>query len=65
MWRRLDNHEEVVGVEPGVSIAIPAGAHFQFRSISSEPLVAIGTTMPPWPGETEAVQVAGVWQATL
>ena len=40
MWRKLDNHEEIVPVEPGVSITIPLGTHFQFRSFGYEPLAA-------------------------
>ncbi len=59
MWRKLDNHEEIVPVEPGVSITIPLGTHFQFRSFGYEPLAAIGVTMPPWPGEGEAYEVQG------
>jgi mannose-6-phosphate isomerase-like protein (cupin superfamily) len=65
MWRRLHDHEEIVDVEPGVAVTIPVGTHFQFRSASREPLTAVGTTMPPWPGESEAVAVDGIWQPTV
>jgi mannose-6-phosphate isomerase-like protein (cupin superfamily) len=65
IWRRFLEHEEIVDVGPRVSITIPVGAHFQFRSVSHEPLTAVGTTMPPWPGEGEAVAVDGFWQATV
>jgi len=65
MWRRSQDREEVVDVEPGVAISIPVGAHFQFRSVSQEPLTAVGTTMPPWPGEEEAVEVDGIWDPTI
>jgi mannose-6-phosphate isomerase-like protein (cupin superfamily) len=65
MWRRLGDHEEVVEVGLGVSITVPAGTHFQFRSDSDEPLAAVGVTMPPWPGEGEAYAVEGPWQATV
>jgi mannose-6-phosphate isomerase-like protein (cupin superfamily) len=65
MWRRWQDREEIVDVEPGVAISIPVGAHFQFRSLSHEPLTAVGTTMPPWPGEGEAVAVDGVWDSTV
>ena len=64
MWRRLADQEQVIGVEPGVSITIPTGTHFQFRCDSAEPLRAIGVTMPPWPGETEAYPVEGKWAPT-
>ena len=32
MWRRQDDHEEIVTVEPGVCLTIPLGTHFQFRA---------------------------------
>ena len=65
MWRRLESREEVVEVEPGVSITIPTSTAFQFRNDSDEPLVAIGATMPPWPGEGEAYPVEGRWVPTV
>ena len=65
MWRRSPDVEEIVDVEPGVSITIPLGTSFQFRSLSHEPLSAVGTTMPPWPGEDEAFAVDGVWKPTV
>jgi mannose-6-phosphate isomerase-like protein (cupin superfamily) len=65
MWRRSPEVEEIVDVEPGVSITIPQGTSFQFRSLSQEPLSAVGTTMPPWPGEDEAFAVDGVWKPTV
>ncbi|MBI85508.1 MAG: hypothetical protein CMJ81_20130 [Planctomycetaceae bacterium] len=64
MWRRLARQEEVVPVSPGVSLTIPTGTHFQFRSDSDEPLVVLGITMPPWPGEQEAYVVQGPWVAS-
>jgi mannose-6-phosphate isomerase-like protein (cupin superfamily) len=65
MWRKLGEREEIVEVGPGVSISIPTAAHFQFRCDGGEPLVAIGATMPPWPGEGEAFLVEGKWQFTV
>ena len=38
MWRKLGDAEETVDLRPGVSIAIPVGAHFQFRNDGDEPL---------------------------
>jgi mannose-6-phosphate isomerase-like protein (cupin superfamily) len=61
MWRRLADQEEVVPVEAGVAITLPVGTHFQFRSFGPEPLAAVGITMPPWPGDGEAYEVAGRW----
>ena len=65
MWRRLDAREEIVEVEHGVSITIPVGTHFQFRADPHGPLVAVGMTMPPWPGDGEAYAVEGRWTATV
>lgn len=61
MWRCLGDKEEVVELRPGLSLTIPTGAGFQFRCDGAEPLEAVGVTMPPWPGETEAYPVDGVW----
>ena len=61
LWRNLGAREEVIEVGPGVSISIPVGAHFQFRCDGTEPLEAVGVTMPPWPGVDEAYEVEGIW----
>jgi mannose-6-phosphate isomerase-like protein (cupin superfamily) len=61
MWRRQGAREEVVPVAAGVCLTIPLGTHFQFRSLGNEPLAAVAVTMPPWPGEDEAYEVAGPW----
>jgi mannose-6-phosphate isomerase-like protein (cupin superfamily) len=61
LWRKNETAEEVIDVHPGVSISIPVGTHFQFRTTSEDPLEAIGTTMPPWPGDNEAFEVKGIW----
>src|SRR5256885_7608828 len=47
MWRRLGNQEEITEVGSGMSLTIPVGTHFQFRCDGPEPLVVVGTTMPP------------------
>jgi mannose-6-phosphate isomerase-like protein (cupin superfamily) len=62
MWRRApDGREVTVEVEAGVSIDIEAGTAFQFRTTGDEPLRAVGATMPPWPGDDEAIRVDGPW----
>ena len=63
LWRRHGEREEIIEVSAGVSITIPTGTRFQFRCDGAEPLVAVGTTMPPWPGEDEAYFVEGIWPA--
>jgi mannose-6-phosphate isomerase-like protein (cupin superfamily) len=61
MWRKQVQREEIVALEPGVCLTIPAGTHFQFRASTTEPVSAIAVTMPPWPGEQEASVVPGPW----
>jgi mannose-6-phosphate isomerase-like protein (cupin superfamily) len=65
MWRKLEEQEEVVPIDPGVCITLPVGTHFQVRSRGPEPLAAIGVTMPPWPGEGQAYPVPGRWTPTV
>lgn len=64
MWRRQFGKEEVVRLVPGVCVTIPLGTEFQFRASTSEGVMAVAITMPPWPGEGEAVFVKGVWEPT-
>lgn len=61
MWRRQGEREETVALEPGVCLTIPLGTRFQFRAFGPEPLACLGVTMPPWPGEGEAVAAEGPW----
>lgn len=63
-WFKSANGEEVLEIAPGVSLSIAVGTHFQFRNTGKEPLIAIGTTMPPWPGMDEAYRVEGKWPAS-
>ena len=65
MWRRLGEQEETVPLEPGICLTLPVGTHFQFRASASEAVAAIGITMPPWPGEQEAVAVVGPWAPSV
>jgi mannose-6-phosphate isomerase-like protein (cupin superfamily) len=65
MWRKApDGAETVDDVGSGVSVDIPLGVTFQFRSFGYEPLSAIGATMPPWPGGDEAILSDGPWEPT-
>ena len=61
VWRKQGEREEVVTVGPGTALTIPLGTHFQFRALGPEPLCFVMSTMPPWPGEGEAVGVPGKW----
>ena len=62
VWRKQDDREEVVEVKPGVCLTIPTGTHFQFRNTGNEPLRFVIVTMPPWPGEDEAIRVEDYWK---
>jgi len=65
MWRRSEGQEETVALETGVCLTIPLGTRFQFRSTGAVALEAVGVTMPPWPGDGEAVGVTGPWRTTV
>ena len=65
MWRKQGERSEILDVYPGVSLTIPLGTHFQFRTVGVESLAAVGVTMPPWPGDGEAIPVEGVWAPRL
>jgi len=65
MWRQQQGASHIVDVYPGICLTVPVGTRFQFRSFGFEPLAAIGVTMPPWPGEDEAIVVQGEWQPTV
>lgn len=65
MWRKQGQREEVITLEPGVCLSIPLGTQFQFRASPTESVSVVAITMPPWPGEQEAVFVIGPWQPTV
>jgi len=66
MWLHGAEKSSVISVAPGVSVSIPVGTHFQFRATGPEPLGALGVTMPPWPGDGEAVRsLEAPWEATV
>jgi mannose-6-phosphate isomerase-like protein (cupin superfamily) len=67
MWRRDDaGAESIVEVTRGDCVSIPCGTHFQFRATGDDPLVALGCTMPTWPGDGEAIASPyGPWEPTV
>ena len=61
IWRRNKTEELITPLEAGVTIDIPLGTDFQYRS-DGEDLVFICVTMPPWSGADEASYVGqGGW----
>lgn len=61
MWRKQSGREEIIELSAGLSLTIPLDTHFQFRAFAENALVAVGVTMPPWPGDHEAKLVKGPW----
>lgn len=61
IWRKLGDRSETNTLEPGVCLTLPVGTHFQFRSVGDTALEILGATMPPWPGDDEAVSADGPW----
>jgi mannose-6-phosphate isomerase-like protein (cupin superfamily) len=62
VWIKENEEEQVIDVAPGISLTIPKGAHFQFRSTGWEPLCFLCVDTPPWPGEHEAQRVEDHWK---
>jgi mannose-6-phosphate isomerase-like protein (cupin superfamily) len=65
VWRRRGDEEVFTDAAPGVSLTVPLGASFQFRAGAGGPLAFVAVTMPPWPGDTEALRVEGPWAPTI
>lgn len=64
IWRRNHTGESITPLEEGVTIDIPLGSDFQYRSDEGD-LVFICVTMPPWPGSDEVNYVeGGAWEPT-
>ena len=63
MWRKTEEEESVTAIRPGTCLTIPVGTHFQFRA-RNDGLSFVAVTMPPWPGDDDAVFVDGVWEST-
>jgi mannose-6-phosphate isomerase-like protein (cupin superfamily) len=65
IWRNNGVESCVVVLDPGISIDIPVGSAFQYRNLSDKELKFICVAMPPWPGDSEASHVEGIWQPTV
>ena len=65
IWRDDGEENYVVDLLPGTSIDIPVGTAFQYRNVSDNDLKFICIAMPPWPGDSEATHVEGIWQPTV
>ena len=65
IWRDDGIENNITVLTPGTSIDIPAGTAFQYRNVSDIDLKFICISMPPWPGDSEATYVKGIWQPTI
>jgi mannose-6-phosphate isomerase-like protein (cupin superfamily) len=65
IWRDDGKESSITVLVPGTSIDIPVGIAFQYRNVSDMQLKFICIAMPPWPGESEATYVQGIWQPTI
>ncbi len=61
VWRKKDEQEFVNDVSSGFSLTIPVETIFQFRNTGDKPLLILIATMPPWPGDQEAIKSDGIW----
>ena len=65
IWRDDGENSYTTELVPGTSIDIPQGTAFQYRNIAGQDLKFICIAMPPWPGDSEASFVDGIWQPTV
>ena len=65
MWRSWQGQEDITALSPGTSLTIPAGILFQFRAGADTSISVVSVTIPPWPGEDEAVIVDGKWPPAI
>jgi mannose-6-phosphate isomerase-like protein (cupin superfamily) len=64
IWRKNEIDESITPLEASITIDIPLGTDFQYRSDEGD-LVFICVTTPPWSGADEASYVEqGAWEAT-
>ena len=64
-WRQQGVQESVVELGAGTALTLPVGTRFQFRTTGDEPFRFIMCTMPPWPGDDEAVRVPDYWPVAI
>lgn len=61
LW--LSCEEKIITLTADDALTIPVGVGFQINNAhSTKDFVVIITTMPPWPGDDEAMMIKGYWQ---
>ena len=63
LWRSKPGTPQsmVINLEPGLAISIERSTHFQFKNTGKEALTLVIATIPPWPGEAEAIREKDFW----
>jgi len=65
IWRKNGTEESITPLYAGITIDIPVGTAFQYRSTDND-LQFICVTMPPWSGKDESFYVEkSPWIATV
>jgi mannose-6-phosphate isomerase-like protein (cupin superfamily) len=65
IWRDNGVESSITELAAGTAVDIPVGTAFQYRNIGDVALRFICIAMPPWPGDSEATYVEGVWPPTI
>ena len=65
IWRDDGTSDSVTPLVSGTAIDIPVGTKFQYRNCGEAELKFICIAMPPWPGDSEATHVDGLWEPTV
>ena len=65
IWRDDGAENCITALVPGTAIDIPVGTSFQYRNVSDVALKFICIAMPPWPRDSEATYVEGIWESTV
>jgi mannose-6-phosphate isomerase-like protein (cupin superfamily) len=65
IWRDSGVESCITVLVPGTSIDIPTKTAFQYRNVSEVDLKFICIAMPPWPGDSKATYIRGIWQPTI
>ena len=65
IWRDDGAESSVSVLVAGTAIDIPTGTAFQYRNVGDTDLKFVCISMPPWPGDSEAAFVTGIWQPTV
>ncbi|MFP6679125.1 MAG: cupin domain-containing protein [Dehalococcoidia bacterium] len=65
LWRSDSGIEDTLELMPGIGVSIHTGTRFQFRNDGTTNLEIVIVTIPPWPGDHEAVMSEGKWEPSI